>query len=259
MDARGSRADGEPVHDVQATLIERSSHAPPRRRRRSRRGVACRMRHDAHGYWIEEAGLEPPADPLPAAAAATSRPTSSSSAAATPASGRRWWLKRQTPTPGSSCSRPTAAASARAAATAASSTRCRSACRRCGRAFGDERAIEMVHAGDESVHADRPLVRGAGGRRLVHPRRLPAGLDLAALRRHLGPGRRRVRGARRGGPDRGPRPRSGAGPLRLARFPRRRLLPGRRHRPAGAARRRPAGAAARGRRRDPRATRRSSR
>ena len=46
---------------------------------------------------------------------------------------------------------------------------------------------------------DRPLVRGAGRRRVVHARRLPAGLDLGSLRPQLGADRRGLRGGRGGG------------------------------------------------------------
>ena len=98
LDAEGEwtrrTPDGEP-RNVQREMIER--HGPsadtarrggPRRRPR-RAGVRrrWRMRHDAHGYWIEEAG--PVAAGCAARAATQRADVRRSSAAATPASGRR--------------------------------------------------------------------------------------------------------------------------------------------------------------------------
>ena len=128
------------------------------------------------------------------------------------------------PRRGSSCSRPTAAASGRAAATAASSTRLWFSLPTLRRRFGDAAALAARARG---AGLGRPrsatLVRGAGGRRLVPRRRLPAGLDrsgastarwepVADACAELGRAR-----APAGSLDRG----RGAAPLRLADLPRR--------------------------------------
>ena len=181
---RRVRAEGEPVHDVQATMIERTVGRAPRRPPRSRRPRAVRMRHDAHGYWIEEAGLEGPRA-APAAERGRRRrrrrdrrrlhrplvelvaQAAGARGAGRPARGRPLRLRPERP------QRRLRQLDVLQPADDAGPLR-----RRAGRRDGPRR--RRLGAGD------RRLVRGAVGRRLVHPRRLSAGVDRPALRPHAG-------------------------------------------------------------------------
>ena len=98
---------------------------------------------------------------LPAAREATSRPTSRSSAAATRGCGPRGSPSSSTPAPRWCCSSATSAAAARAGATAASSTRCGSACRRCGRGSGTAQALALARASTRSVGGRWRLLRAS--------------------------------------------------------------------------------------------------
>ena len=69
------------------------------------------------------------------------------------------------------------------------STRSGSACRRCADASATAAAIATSRGRRRQLgRRGRPLLRRAGGRRLVSPRRLHAGLDGAGLGRRLGAG-----------------------------------------------------------------------
>ena len=117
--------------------------------------------------------------------------------------------------------------------------------------FGDERALAACEASSEQRARDRRLVRGGGRRRLVPAGRLRRDLD----QRGAGRGDRRDPGRGVGGARQGDRARRGRGarPLLLAALPPRPARARRRDPAPGAARARPAPAAARARRRDLRA------
>ena len=178
------------------------------------------MRHDAHGYWIEEAGLEDadaPSAPdrrhrgrrrrdrrrlhraLVRLVAQTARPRRPGR----PARGRSLRLRAERP------QRRLRQLDVVQPADDAGDVRRRSGARDGprGRCLGDR---------------DRRVVRGPVGRRLVHPRRLHAGLDRTAFRRQLGARRRRLRassGSAAGSRSSTAPPRSAAAPHRCSAAP----------------------------------------
>ena len=101
--------------------------------------------------------------------------------------------------------------------------------------FGDREAIAVAQGGPALGDRDRRLLPRPAGRRLVPAGGIPAGLDGARMGSGLGAGDGGLPRARRARRLRSARPRAGAAAMRLADLPRRRLLQGRGDRAAGAA------------------------
>ena len=214
-----------------------SSAAPPapsRRRRPSRDQPGNRsMRHDAHGYWIEEAGLEGTPS-LPALAEDAEADVVIVGGGYT-GLWSAWWVKRQEP-------------DARVVLLEADHCGFGPSGRNGGfvnsmsfslptmrRYFSDRAAIEMVHAGDDSVRAI-----GAGARSRTS---MPGSPTAATCRRRprptsTTPGSRSPPPARSSASRAGSRSSTATGTSERCDSPAvpcGRLLPGRRDGPAGPA------------------------
>ena len=152
------------------------------------------VKHTRHGYWLEEAGRSTPAPPLAGDReadvvivgggftglwAAWHLQAAGARGAGRPARGRRALRAR--------AERPQRRLLQRDVVLAADHARA------LGRRAGAGRRPRRRAGGGR----DRRLLRGAGGRRLVPARRLPAGLDRRRPRPRLGRGARRLPRARR--------------------------------------------------------------
>ena len=93
------------------------------------------------------------------------------------------------------------------------------------RRWGDAAALAVARAAERAVREIGEFCEARGSRRLVPHGRLPAGLDRRRPGRDLGRGARRLPRAGRGRRGAAALAGRGRGALRLARLPRRRLLP----------------------------------
>ena len=185
--------------------------------------------HDAHGYWLAEAGQRE------AAPALESERTADVVVVGGGYTGlwTAWHVKQLHPEAevavieadgcGEGPSRPQRRLRQRALVQPPEPAR---ALRRHGRGRGGP-------SGAALCDRDRQLLPRAGGRRLVPARRLSAGFDRAGLGRRLGCGPAGLQGGRRAGCLRRARRGRGPAPLRLADLPRRRVLCRRGDRAAG--------------------------
>ena len=206
---RPARADRAP-HRALAPRAPRSSRRPSESRSR---GAAAAMaeRHDAHGYWLAEAGAGP--SRRRALEGERRGRRRSSSAAATPGMWTAWHIKRLEPErPGRRCSRPGRCGHGPSGRNGGFVNGALVQPADAARALR-RRAARSRSRGPPQASVDEigEFCARAGHRRLVSPGRLPAGLDRAGLGRRLGAGRRGLRASsasptraepleRRGGP-----------------------------------------------------------
>ena len=240
---RRRRAAPRPAADLRPRASSTRWSRRPRRSSPTRPSASSSadVIHDAHGYWLPEAGGGRAGAPAAGGDIdadvvvhrrrlhrACGRPGSCASAARL----RSW------------CWRPTSAGTGRAGATAASARRCGRTCRRCVERFGDERALAACEASSESVRAIGAWCESEGVDAWFTPQGLRDGVDRAR------PGRDARRDPRR----RAARPRAARSTREAVRarcdsprFRRGAVRPRRRDGPARAARARPAATADRAR------------
>ncbi len=206
------------------------------------------MKHTPHGYWLEEAGEPAAAPPLagrPQRRCRRARRRLHGDVGGLAPEGARAGGPRR-PARGidlrSRPERPQRRLLQRDVVLAAEHAR----------ALGRRRGAGGGRGVEGSRLRGRGVLRVAGGRCLVPPRRLPAGLDRPRPGRDLERDRRRLPRDRCRGRGRAARRRGGRRPLQLARLPRRRLLCRLGDGAAGAARVRPPRPPHRRRRRGPR-------
>ena len=200
-------------------------------------------RHDAHGYWLEEAG---PREAAPAARVGDARADVVVVGGGYTGLWTAWHVKQLEPEAEVVLLEADALRrGAERAATAASSTRCGSASRPCAGASATTAALAVARAAQD---VGRPRSAASAREQGVDAWYRPAGyLQVSTAPAWDGAWEAAAAGLRASSASRRPAAGSTAAevraPLRLADLPRRRLLSRRRDRAAGAARPRPARAA----------------